>query len=212
MAVRFRLNGHFLSGPTYKVGLMLTLSGEPFAFKMVNLMAGEHRGPDYLAKARFGQIPCLEDLQNGRRLVQSAAILDYLADRLGRFGGASYDERLEAREWMFWDFDRLAAPFYRTRMIAIGFAKVHEEVAADVRRVAEAGIATLERHLAGRDWLVGDHPTIADLDVYGVLAFAGEAKIDLSAWPAVAAFVARVEALPNFGRPADVLPKADRPA
>ncbi len=63
MATRFRLNGHFMSGPTYKVALMLALSGEPFAFHLINLAAGDQKAPDYRAKARFGQVPCLEDLQ-----------------------------------------------------------------------------------------------------------------------------------------------------
>jgi glutathione S-transferase len=212
MAARFRLNGHFASGPTYKVALMLTLAAEPFAFKLIDLMKGEQKSPEYLAKARFGQVPCLEDLQNGRKLVQSAAILDYLADRTGRFGGGSYDERLTAREWLFWDFDRLAPAVYRTRLIAIGLYKAQPDVEADLRRLAGLGLKTLEGHLAGRGFLVGDGPTIADVDVYGVLAFTDEAKIDLSEFPNVAAYKARVEALPNFGRPADLVPRADRDA
>lgn len=211
MAPRFRLNGHFASGPTYKVALMLTLAGEPFAFHLVDLMKGEQKSPGYRGLARFGQVPCLQDLQNDRALVQSAAILDYLADRIGRFGGASYDERLAAREWLFWDFDRLAGAFYRTRLIAVGFYAVPDEVAAEYRRQSEAALAVLDGHLSGRSWLVGDNPTIADIDVYGVLAFADEARIDLSVHPHVAAFKTRFEALENFGTPADVLPRADRP-
>jgi glutathione S-transferase len=212
MAARFRLNGHFASGPTYKVALMLALAGEPFAFKLVDLAKGEQRQPDYLAKARFGQVPCLEDLQNGRRLVQSAAILDYLSDRLGRFGGGSYDERLNAREWLFWDFDRLASPLYRTRLIAIGLYKAPPDVEADLRRLIGLALKMLDGHLAGRDWIVGDNPTIADIDVYGVLAYTDDAKVDLSEFPAVAAFKARFEALPGFMPPSDLVPRADRDA
>lgn len=210
MAARFRLNGHFMSGPTYKVGLMLSLAGEPFSFKLIDLAAGEQRQPEYRQKARFGQVPCLEDLQNGRRLVQSAAILDYLADRTGKLGGATYDERLAAREWMFWDFDRLAPYVYRSRMIALGFRKAEEPVVEDLRQMATAGLALLEGHLAGRDFVVGDGPTIADVDLYGVLALAPDARFDLAAYPSISAFMRRVEALPGFGRQADVLPRADR--
>ncbi len=210
MATRFRLNGHFMSGPTYKVALMLALSGEPFAFHLINLAAGEQKAPDYRAKARFGQVPCLEDLQNGRSLVQSAAILDYLADRLGRFGGATYDERLTAREWLFWDFDRLAVPIFRTRLHAIGFRKLPDDVVADLATALGHALGVLNDHLAGRDWLVGESPTIADVDVFGGLVFTDEAKIDLAPYPNVAAFKARVAALPGFALPGDLLPKQSR--
>ena len=69
---------------------------------------GEHKRPEYLAKQRFGQVPLLVDSSNGRHLCQSAAILEYLADKTGKFGGANLQERMDAREWVFWEFDRLS--------------------------------------------------------------------------------------------------------
>lgn len=210
MKARFRLNGHFMSGPTYKVALMLSLAGETFAFRLVDLAAGDQKAPAYLAKARFGQVPCLEDLQNGRSLVQSAAILDYLADRTGRFCGATYDERLAAREWLFWDFDRLATPVFRTRLHAIGFRALPDDVVADLARSVDHALSVLNEHLAARSWLVGENPTIADIDVFGALAFTEEARIDLDRFPKVAAFKGRLAALPGFGRPGDLLPRMNR--
>ncbi len=68
MPARFVLHGLFRSGPTYKVGLMLALAGEPFDYVHVDLPTGEHKQPDYLAKQRFGQVPLLVDRQNGRHL------------------------------------------------------------------------------------------------------------------------------------------------
>src|SRR2546421_9366718 len=56
---RFTLHGVWLSGPTYKVGLMLSLSGARFSYEHVNLREGAHKRPEYLAKNRFGQVPCL---------------------------------------------------------------------------------------------------------------------------------------------------------
>jgi len=205
MAVRFRLNGHFRSGPSYKVALMLALAGEPFAYHLVDLVAGEQRAPDYLKLARFGQVPCLEDLSNGRALVQSAAILDYLADRIGKFGGATYDERLAAREWLFWDFDRLAPGVFRTRRHELGVQRFADEVVAEYRSVAAGGLSVLDEHLKGRDFVVGDGLTIADIDLYGVVSLCDEAKIDLAPYPQVVGWMRRIEALPGFVKRQELL-------
>jgi glutathione S-transferase len=212
MPARFELHGNSLSGPTYKVGLMLTLAGEPFDYVHVNLMAGEHKQPPYLAKQRYGQVPLLVDRHNGRHLCQSAAIMEYIADMTGKFGGANLDERLQAREWMYWDFDRLAAPLYRARVIQAGIRPAPPEVLEDAVRNARAGLTTLDAHLAGRSWLVGEGATIADIDVFGVVVYADKAGIDLAEYPQVQAWARRVEALPGFRRPQDLLPTESREA
>lgn len=91
-----------------QVGLMLTLSGAPFSYVHVNPLRGEYKQPDYLAKNRFGQAPCLAV---GRlNLCQSAAILEYLADALGKFSSRSAEESARIRKWLFWDFDSSRPP------------------------------------------------------------------------------------------------------
>jgi glutathione S-transferase len=212
MPARFELNGVFLSGPTYKVGLMLALAGEPFDYVHVNLMEGEHKQPPYLSKQRYGQVPLLVDRNNGRHLCQSAAILEYLADALGRFGGATLDERLQVREWLYWDFDRLAPAIYRSRGIRLGFMKGGEESLEFCAANAASALRTLDRHLAGKDWIVGEGTTIADIDIYGVLVYAGEAAVDLAPYSNVAAWLKRVEALPGFESPKGLLPAESREA
>ena len=158
MPARFELNGVFLSGPTYKVGLMLALAGEPFDYVHVNLMAGEHKQPPYLTKQRYGQVPLLVDRNNSRHLCQSAAILEYLADTLGKFGGATLDERLEAREWLYWDFDRLAPSIYRARGIRAGFMKGGEETLELCAANAASALKTLDRHLSLACWFMRPMP------------------------------------------------------
>jgi glutathione S-transferase len=201
MAARFELHGITFSGPTYKVGLMLSLAGEPFDYVHLNLMAGEHKQPPHLSRQRYGQVPLLVDRSNGRHLCQSAAILEYLADTLGKFGGATLDERLQAREWLYWDFDRLAAPLYRARVIRLGIRQAPPEVLEDAVKGAVASLQVLEAHLAGRSWLVGEGTTIADIDIYGVVAYAGEAGIDLATFANVGSWMKRIEALPGFSAP-----------
>jgi glutathione S-transferase len=211
LPARFALHGVFLSGPTYKVGLFLSLAGEPFDYVHVNLRGGENKQPAYLAKQRFGQVPLLVDNNNGRQLCQSAAILEYLADTTGRFGGANLDERIQAREWMYWDFDRLAAPIYRSRGMKLGFRQSTPELVEMYAHEGGVSLKVLDGHLAGRNWVVGEGPTIADIDLYGVIVYATEAGFDLAPFGNVTAWMKRTEALPGF-LPVGSLPRETRAA
>ncbi|SCX85616.1 glutathione S-transferase [Microvirga guangxiensis] len=201
-----------LSGPTYRVALMLALAGEPFDYVHVNMMQGEHKQPAYLSKQRYGQVPLLIDRNNGRHLCQSAAILEYLSDTLGKFGGATLDERFQAREWMYWDFDRLASNVYRARAIRLGIRPAAPEVLEFSMAGGNAALKVLEEHLAGRDWLVGEGVSIADIDIYGVVALAEEGGFDLGAYPHVLAWMKRMEALPHFASRTALLPMESRVA
>ena len=212
MTVRFELHGFAYSGPSYKVALTLSLMGEPFDYVHVNLREGEHKQPAYLARQRFGQVPLLVDNENGRQLCQSASILEYLADRLGKFGGANLDERIRAREWMFWDFDRLAPHIYRPRAARAGFRQFDPAVIAQHETEGKAALKVLDDHLAGRSWLVGDAPTIADIDVYGVVAYAPDGGYELGAYPNLSAWKGRLETLPGFASPEQLLPKETKAA
>ena len=199
-----------MSGPTYKVGLMLSLCGQPFSFRLLNMREGEHKQPEYLAKNRYGQAPCLQD--GNEYFSQSASILQYLADTLGKFGGKSAEERAHIREWMFWDFDRLAPGVYRSRGVAVGIRKAEPPVVETWKKEGRRGTQGVS--MSGSDkqeWLVGKAPTIADVDVYGVVHFAPEAGYDLAETPNVAAWVKRFEALPGFAAREAVLPKESRP-
>ena len=118
MATRFKLYGHQRSGPTYKVALALSLMGEPFEYEHVDLPKGAHKEPGYLAKNRFGQVPCLYD--GAHHFCQSASILQYLAEKgisvpagwdsalAGGFGGISGDGTLMAG----WSFGPLGQQSY----------------------------------------------------------------------------------------------------
>ncbi|WP_243368040.1 glutathione S-transferase family protein [Microvirga solisilvae] len=212
MPARFELHGIAFSGPTYKVGLMLSLAGEPFDYVHVNMMAGEHKQPPHLSKQRYGQVPLLIDRNNGRHLCQSAAILEYLADTLGKFGGATLDERLQVREWLYWDFDRLASQVYRCRTIKLGIRPAPQEVYDAHAAGGDAALKVLDQHLVGRDWIVGESATIADIDIYGVTGYAEEGGFDLAAYPNIQAWMKRVEALPGFAATKALLPMESRAA
>jgi glutathione S-transferase len=145
-------------------------------------------------------------------LCQSASILEYLADKTGKFGGASLDERVEAREWVFWGWDKLARGVYRPRAAKLGFVQFPPDVLAHYEAEGQAALKSLDQHLAGRSFVVGEAPTFADVDLYGVVAYAPQAAIDLSAFPNLKAWMGRIEALPGFAPPESLLPKETRAA
>jgi glutathione S-transferase len=212
MPARYELHGIWLSGPTYKVGLMLAMCGEPFDYVSVNLRAGEHKSPAFLAMQRYGQVPLLVDKGNGRKLTQSASILEYLAEHLGKFAGDTEEEKIEAREWMFWDFDRLAPNVYRSRAMRIGFRSMPFDTAAMYFNEGNMALKVLDDHLKGRDWLVGKGPTIADIDLYGVIDYTAVGGFNLAQYGNLSAWIQRFKALKGFGLPEQVLPKESRTA
>jgi glutathione S-transferase len=210
MAAPYRLHGVWLSGPTYKVGLMLSMTGQKFDYEFVNLREGAHQKPEYKSKNRFAVVPCLTVTATGKNLCQAAAILGYLAQATGKFGGANADEQQQIREWMLWSYDRLVPPIYRSRAARAGFRKFDPATLEMYATEGKAALKLLDENLSGRNWLVGSGPTIADIDVYGVAHYAADAGFNLAEYPNVKAWMARFEALPGFGKPEAILPKESR--
>jgi len=204
---KMTLHGIWLSGPTYKAGLALSLMGQPFAYKHIDLRAGAHKKPEYLAINRFGQVPALID--GDLKLCQSGSILLNLADKFGRMGGKTAEEKARVREWIFWEYDRLAPNIYRSRAIKRGFLKVEDNVYQMYTGLAGDALKALDAELAKGGFLVGNEATVADIAVYGDVAYAEEGAIDLSAYANIRAWMGRVEKLPGFKKYEDVLPKQD---
>ena len=205
MAKRFTLHGIWLSGPTYKAGLMLSLTGQDFAYRHVDLRAGAHKQPEYLKLNRFGQVPTLVDANDGIARVQSGAILEYLAEQTGKLGGKTPAEKARAREWIFWEFDRLAPNVYRSRAAKRGFAKFDDATLQLYASQASDALKVLDSELANGGFVAGAEPTIGDVSVYGDAWYCQEAEIAVPAH--VAAWMKRVEALPGYKAPYDLLPK-----
>jgi len=90
--------------------LMLRLSGEPFSFRYISFQKGMHKAPEFLALSRWGQVPVL--LDDGRVHLQSAMIVEHLAETLNRFRGSDIATRQSVREWLYWDVDVLFPPVF----------------------------------------------------------------------------------------------------
>ena len=211
MSGTFVLHGSPHSLPTYRVALMLCLCGAPFRFRYVSFQREMHLQPEFRALSRWGQVPVLE--HDGRVLLQSAAILEYLSETFDRFRGDG-DVRQTVREWLFWDADRLFPPLYgwygvelgRRRLLSLSF---EDAVVARWKQLGEAALGTLDAHLDNRRYIAGSAPTIADICCYAAIAFARLSGRDLAEWPHVIAWSRRIEELPGFAAPFDLLPMKD---
>ena len=199
------LFGSFTSSSTYKPMLFLTLSRVPFSFRTVNLKFNRQKEPEYLAINRYGQVPALR--HRGMTIVMSNVILDYLARATGHFEGKTEQDRWTAREWLAWENDAImnvAKVRHYSR-----FRAVDPAVMAYFRPLAESALDFIDAALRGRDWLVGDAPTIADLGCWGRMVFMAEGGLDIARWPNLQAWSQRVSALPGYALPYDLTPKRD---
>jgi glutathione S-transferase len=205
---RFTLYGFAGSTATYTAALGLALMRHPFSYIHVSLRDGAHKQPDFLVKNRYGQVPALRDGQ--AYFVQSAAILLHLAETLDKLDGKTPSEKQHVREWLFWQWDRLATPVFRLRARNRGLRQFGEEVRTMYDADAKAAFAVLDHELARSEWIIGKKPTVADISIYVVARFAHDANIDLNPFPHVQAWKKRFEALPGFAAPEMLLPMESR--
>ncbi|SBO43369.1 glutathione S-transferase family protein [Cyanobium sp. NIES-981] len=195
-----QLHGHPLSGNSYKVRLLLELLQVPYTWVEVDLLAGEHRQPPFLALNPFGQVPVLVDdtAQPPLVLADAQAILWWLASRFGhgRWLPADLLGQTQVVRWL-----STAAGEVRQGPESARLHHVFKATAIPIERAHQKAafiLGQLERHLAASPWLVGDAPTIADVAVFPYVALAPEGGIDLAPYPAVGAWIARIRALPGF--------------
>ncbi|MEE7440412.1 glutathione S-transferase [Methylobacterium oryzae] len=190
-----KLYHHPLSGHAHRARLFLSLVEAPHELIEVDLKAGGHKTPAFLAMNPFGQVPVLDD--DGVIVSDSNAILVYVAKRLGRSDWLPEDPRAAAavQRWLSVAAGELAYGPAAARLITVFGAKFHPE---EVIARAHTLLGRLEAHLDGRDWLAAERPTVADVAVYSYLARAPEGNVDLSGYPRVEAFLRRIEGLPGF--------------
>lgn len=190
-----KLYYHPLSGHAHRARLFLSLLGVPHEAIEVDLKAGAHKRPEFLALNPFGQVPVLDD--DGTVVSDSNAILVYVARKLGRTDWLPEDAEGEAavQRWLSVAAGELAYGPAAARLVTVFGAKFNPE---EVIGRAHTLLGRLEAHLTGRDWLVGERPTIADVALYSYLARAPEGNVDLSGYPTVNAYLRRIEALPGF--------------
>ncbi len=194
MSNAIRIHRHALSGHSHRVELFAALAGIAHELIDVDLLAGEHKKAPFLGLNSSGKVPVIED---GETVVSdSNAILVYLARRYAP-DWLPTDAVLEAQVQKFLSFaaGEIAGGPAAARLVTVFGAGLDAERA---KTIATQAFDWLEAHLDGRDWLVGDRPSIADVAVYSYTAHAPEGNVSLDAYPNIRGLLARIAGLPGF--------------
>jgi glutathione S-transferase len=196
------------SGNAYKAALALELSGLDWDPVHVDFFAGETRSPDYRANINeMGEAPVLVD--GDVKLTQSGVIQKYVTDKSGKHGGAPED-RYEVLRWVLWDNHKMSSQAGMTRFLMNFLPEKHRDpnVIAFMQGRLKAAYSTLNAHLEGRDWIVGDSLTNADLSCCGYLYYPEPFGFDRAEWPYIDAWLTRLSDTPGWQHPYDLMPRA----
>ena len=195
------------SGNAYKCALALALTGTDWQPVFVDFFKGEARSPEFRKINEMGEVPVLVD--GDLTLTQSGVILEHIAAKTGQLGGRPED-RQEIQRWLFWDNHKLSTQIGTTRFLMnfLPPEKRPEAVIPFLQGRLKAAYAILNDHLAARDWIVGDGPSIADLSCCGYLFYPEPFGFDRKDWPHIDVWLARIAALPGWKHPYDLMQRA----
>ncbi len=200
------------SGNAYKAAITLELSGLEWEPVFVDFFNGETRTPEFLELNEMGEVPVMID--GKLKLSQSGVIQDYVSSKSGKLGGQSADERREILRWMFWDNHKMSgqAGSLRFMMNFLPEEKRPQQAIRWLNGRVQAALATLERALTGKDYLVGGRLTLADLACCGYLYYPEPFGFDRAEWPNIDAWLTRISETPGWKHPYDLMPgsPADR--
>ncbi|MFN3572912.1 MAG: glutathione S-transferase family protein [Phenylobacterium sp.] len=186
-----RIFGDSISGNCLKVKWVADHLGLDYEWIEIDILKGETRTADFLAMNPAGQVPAVV-LPDGRPLAQSNAIILHLAEGSDLVPADAY-ERARMLEWMFWE-QYSHEPYVAVARFLVRYqGRSPEELEA---RLVERGYGALQRledGLAGRDFLASSGVSLADVALVAYTRWAGEGGFDLSRYPRVQAWVARVE-------------------
>ena len=195
------------SGHSYKAALALEMSGLEWQPVFVDFFKGGSRTEDYRALNVMAEAPVLIDGEV--TLTQSGVIQQYITDKTGKFGG-SKEDRYEVLRWVLWDNHKLSSQAGMLRFL-MNFLP-EEKRPADVinfttGRVQQA-FKTLDTHLEGREWIVGNSLTNADLTCCGYLYYPEPFGFDRSAYSNIDAWLTRLSEQPGWKHPYDLMQRA----
>jgi GST-like protein len=183
----------------YKIAIALEEMALDYKITWVNIGTGEQHAPEFLAISPNGKIPAIVDHETGISLMESGAILQYLADKTGKFGGETSQDRWQVTQWLHWQMGGLGPMMGQVNH----FRGLEEKVPYGETRYGDETarlFGVLDRQLDGRDYIVGDY-SIADM---AAVAWAGIAPMlgdpRLTGCANVMAWIERNVARPATGR------------
>ena len=199
------------SGNAYKAALALELSGLEWEPVFVDFFGGAGRTPEFRAKNVMGEAPVMEDGEI--TLTQSGAIQQYVADKSGKLGGEGHD-KYEVLRWVLWDNHKMSSQAGLTRFL-MNFLpedkRPQEVIGFNLGRLKSV-YATLDAHLEGRDWIVGNAITNADISNCGYLFYPEPFGFERAEWANIDRWLTNIEQTPGWKAPYDLMPgsPADR--
>lgn len=191
-----KLYGLPVSGHSHRAELMMAFLDVPYEKVDVDLMNAAHKAPDFLNLNLFGQIPVIDD--NGTVVSDSTAILVYLARKYDKDHAWLPEDPLAAarvQRWLSVASNEVAAGPGAARLIKLFGLPLDYEVA---KAKTEHLFATMEPYLQSNDYLANNSISIADVAGYTYISHAPEGGVSLEPYPAIRAWLARIEAHPGF--------------
>ncbi len=184
-----------ISGNTYKVRLLLKQLSLPHQSVVLDFAAGQVRTPEFRKVNPFGRVPFI--VEDGFGLGESNAILQYLARGSRLLPGGAREQAL-VQQWMFFEQNQIELSIGLPRVWKRFGIEQHPSVFEHYHPRAVAALKVLERHLAQREWFVGEAHSVADIALFAYTHLAPEAGHDLSQFPAVSAWIRRVREQPAW--------------
>lgn len=194
------------SGHSYKAALALELGPLDWEPVHVDFFNGAARSPEYRETVNaMGEAPVLVD--GDLRLTQSGVIQHYLTEKTGRFGGETAEEEREILRWILWDNHKLSSNTGVLRFMRnfLSLEQRSDDVIAFLTGRQKAALQILDGHLTQRDWIVGRSVTNADLTCCGYLFYDEPFGFTRADWPAIDAWLGRIENLDGWKHPYDLM-------
>jgi glutathione S-transferase len=195
------------SGNSNKAALALQLSGLDWEPVFVDFFNGATRTPEYRSEVNeMGEAPVLVD--GDFRTSQSGAIQAYVTEKSGKFGGKTREENYDILRWVLWDNHKFSSMAGMTRFLMNFLPEAHRDpnVIAFNQGRLKAAYQVLDTHLEGRNWIVGDDVTNADLSCCGYLYYPEPFGFDRADWPNIDAWLTRLSEQPGWKHPYDLMP------
>jgi glutathione S-transferase len=193
-----KVYGDAQSGNCYKIQLVLALLQTPYEWVDVNILEGESHTEAFLKKNPNGKIPTLE-LDDGRCLAESNAIINYLAKGSSLLPKDPFTYA-KVQQWQF--FEQYShEPYIAVARFIEKYLGLPEDRKAEYESKKAGGYKALdvmEQQLDKTDFLVGDQPSTADISLFAYTHVAHEGGFDLADYPAISAWINRIQSLPNF--------------
>ena len=192
-----KVYGDYRSGNCYKVKLMLHLLGREYQWLPIDILKGETQTAEFLAKNPNGKIPVLE-LEDGTFLWESNAILNFLADG-SEFNPNEPRLRTQMLQWQFFEQYSHEPYVAVARFIQLyqGMPEARREEYEVCHVRGHKAFRVMEQQLQRTPYLVGEQYTLADIALYAYTHVAHEGGFDLSGYPAINAWLARIASHPR---------------